>query len=507
MKTVKVFICVFLMSLILGGISGCNNKPETVSKSSASLSSQKGHQTLKSTSIYPHQTNSWAGDPIPYYTNGTFQIFYLDDLRDGAVGYHPWSLYQTKDFVTFQDRGIVIPYSRDTSAQDNALGTGSVIQDSNGVYHAFYTGHNDELALKETVMEAVSTDLVHWQKQTGWALRPGTEYSEKDFRDPAVLYIKAQKEYWMLVTTRSQGKAVLARYKSKNLKDWKDAGVFFTSDMGDGNMECPTLVQFGDWWYLTFSDQSPNRVVHYRKSKSPEGPFVKPECDSFDGNGFYAGKTVTNDKGLYLCGWIPTRRNYNDNSPYDWAGSLAVHQLVPNKDGVLTVTPPNSVAQDLNKPSQIQITHLGPGATSQNGEFTFKNPGSWISFQPWDKKTSVKITGVFKSEKAASTFGLTLPMEDDGKYDFHYQIDLRKGIVSFFNPSDPDTMPESTVRATFSNKKSIPFTFLVNDSACVLYIGGSALSARIFTMPGANWGIWSNDTDLKVQNLQAFTGE
>lgn len=504
MKVGKVIVCIFMAALMTGSY-GCNKISHPAS--SVNPSEQQTNPNMKAISIYPHRTDTWAGDPIPYYNEAskTYHIYYLEDLRDGDSGYHPWSLFQTKDFVSFTDKGKVIPYSKDTGAQDNALGTGSVIRDSHGIYHAFYTGHNGGLVQKEAIMQATSTDLLHWKKRAGWMLGPSANYSQTDFRDSAILYIKAKNEYWMLVTTRSQGKAVLARYTSTDLVNWKDSGIFFTSDMGDGNMECPTLVQFGSWWYLTFSEQSPNRVVHYRISQSPDGPFSKPAKDAFDGNGFYAGKTVTNGTQLYLCGWIPTRKNYDDNLEYDWAGSLAVHQLVQCKDGTLTCAPPKSLLQKLSNPSKPKTAYIGSGVTCENDEFAFRKPNSWILFQPWNKKTSVRITGLFQAEKSTKTFGFCFAAEKDGMSGLRYQVNLQKGTISFYNRSCANAKPESTVHADFSNVNSIPFTFLADDSACVLYMGGSALSSRMFSMPGMNWGIWSNDMGLTVRNLQAFT--
>ena len=82
------------------------------------------------------------GAPMPYFDGEKFNIFYLEDLRDGDVGFHPWSLFTTNNFYEYNNEGQVIPYSKNTQDQDLALGTGSVIKDNNGVFHAFYTDHN-----------------------------------------------------------------------------------------------------------------------------------------------------------------------------------------------------------------------------------------------------------------------------------------------------------------------------------------------------------------------------
>ncbi len=80
---------------------------------------------------------------MPFYEDGEMNIFYLQDGRNTYLGYHPFCINDNKDFVNYKDYGEVIPYENDLYSQDMALGTSSVIKDKNGIYHCFYTGHND----------------------------------------------------------------------------------------------------------------------------------------------------------------------------------------------------------------------------------------------------------------------------------------------------------------------------------------------------------------------------
>ena len=54
-------------------------------------------------SIFPNTGYSWVGDPMPFYDGENFRIFYLEDLRDGDMGFHPWSLMTTKDFTDYHN--------------------------------------------------------------------------------------------------------------------------------------------------------------------------------------------------------------------------------------------------------------------------------------------------------------------------------------------------------------------------------------------------------------------
>lgn len=315
-------------------------------------------------SIFPDSGYSWVGDTMPFFDGEEFRIFYLEDLRDGDTGFHPWSLLTTKDFTDYQHDSKVIPY--DTSnefAKDSALGTGSVVKGKDGLYHAFYTGFNWRSMPKETIMHAISRDLVSWQKVPEDSFHGSKPYIYDDtFRDPNVFYNEDYGEYWMLITTRSKkARGVIALYTSKDLKHWEDQGIFFENDMGsDANMECPTLLKYGDYWYLTFSDQWPSRVVHYRMAKDSKGPFVKPERDYFDASGFYAGKMVEDKDNLYLVGWTPTKAGGKDKNPTDWAGNLVAHQLKQREDGTLYPVPVEKMTERMQKPVEMApITERG----------------------------------------------------------------------------------------------------------------------------------------------------
>ena len=104
--------------------------------------------------LYPAPEGAYVGDTMPFVTeDGTLELYYL---------------YET---------------------DHNGLGTGSVMQDQDGLYHLFYTGHNDignSGKGKECVMHAVSTDREEWTKIPEDTFYSPEGYSKDDFRDPEV---------------------------------------------------------------------------------------------------------------------------------------------------------------------------------------------------------------------------------------------------------------------------------------------------------------------------------
>jgi beta-fructofuranosidase len=627
---------------------------------------------------------SFIGDPMPYYEDGRFNIFYLDDIRDsGEIGFHPWSLLKTDNFYDYINEGIVIDHSNSERDQDLALGTGSVIKDKNGLYHAFFTGFNDrrtdivseinkanlasdfgtqgsngwnygygtssadftlaqgydaenkkyyqpgldglelhpdfvhpavttgagavyswtvgedgkidltgtytkftqndsnpnwpdgitltiyyndeilqrdvvpvsntidnianinikmldvkqgeklyfvitannnnawdggklEISINpaeeanEAIMHATSTDLKNWTKIYGDTFFASSQYSKNDFRDPYVFYNQDDNKYWMLITTRKDDMGVITRYVSDDLKNWADDGVFFTNDMNTSNLECPTLIKYGAYWYLTFSDQSVsnpygNRVVHYRKSNSLNEAFTKPERDNFDGNGFYAGKLEKDyNNNLYLFGWTPTKVNYDDSNAYDWAGNLVVHQIKQNTNGDLYVTPVETVENKINHYVNLMEVNKTQTVTKNNNDYSFL--GSGYESVTFDEIAGTnKITGKINTKSNNSKFGFMFNVGDNGKAPLNIVFNHELGRLEFYNTSTDGSLGEleSTKSITIADNATLDFTILINDSVAVFYVNNEvAFSTRMYNMQNHKWGIFSMDSNVTFSNLQ-----
>ena len=460
-------------------------------------------------SIFPDTGYSWVGDTMPFYDGDKFRIFYLEDMRDGEVGFHPWSLLTTKDFIDYQQESMVIPYDTNNEfGKDSALGTGSVVKDKEGLYHAFYTGFNWRSMPKENIMHAVSRDLVSWQKLPEDSFHGHKPYIYDDtFRDPHVFYNADYEEYWMLITTRSKkARGVIACYTSKDLKHWEDNGILLENDMGsDANMECPTMVKYGDYWYLTFSDQWPSRVVHYRLAKDSKGPFVKPAQDYFDASGFYAGKLAQDKENLYLVGWTPTKADRQDKKSTDWAGNLVAHQLKQRNDGTLYPVPIDKVTERIQQEEKlVPITQSG-AVTAEDEAYRFTGNGYADIVMPKIEGVR-KITGHFTPSKEQGMFGLMFNVGPNQTGSLNLVFDPSKQQVAFYNTDTAHikkVKPELAVPVKLQAGERCDFTLLVDGTVAVLYINNEmALSTRMYAMPEHQWGVFSCDGEVVLSDLE-----
>ena len=466
----------------------------------------EGAEERESVVVFPKTDDALVGDTMPFYDNGKMNIFYLADQRDGKTGYHPWALFETDDYCTYDYKGIVIPYGDSATDQDIALGTGCVIKDKNGLYHAFYTGHNDYYEPKEAIMHATGSDMLNWTKIPEDTFFAGENYSGNDFRDPYVFYVEQEQKYWMLVVTRSEGSGVIARYSSTDLSKWKDEGIFFEDDMGYGtNMECPTLLEYKGKWYLTFSDQWPDRVVHYRVSDSINGPFRKLEKDTVDADGFYAGRLETDGENLYVVGWNGTKVGHDDANDYDWAGNAVIHQLVQDPDGSLRPVANEKVIAKMSH--KLPLNPVVMTDTVKQSGSSYEFAGSLyelVRFEP--AEDSERIEADVTGYGAEDLFGICFAPNIENVGALNYVFNVKEGTVEFYNTENIiEEDPQSSMPFDYLSHDSFHVTILADDGVVCLYLNDEvALTARMYRSQSTDWQIFSVNSGEKWENVAFY---
>jgi len=302
-----------------------------------------------------------AADFIPFYWDGRYHLFYLRDYRDKAK--HgpgtPWFHLVTDDFVQFHDLGEALARGP-AHAQDLWVFTGSVIEHT-GIFHIFYTGHNSNFRGTgrpvEAIMHATSPDLLRWTKDAGFLFCAPEGYEKDDWRDPFVFWNEEAEEFWMLIAARkdhgpSRNRGCVALAASKDLKTWHVRQPFWAPDLYHTH-ECPDVFRMGQWWYLVYSTFSERFVTHYRMSRSPDGPWLAPANDTFDGRAYYAAKTAGDSERRFAFGWLATRSEDTDAGAWQWGGNLIVHELVQQPDGTLAVHAPETVLAQFHRPFRL----------------------------------------------------------------------------------------------------------------------------------------------------------
>ena len=122
------------------------------------------------------------------------------------------------------------------------------------------------------------------------------------------------------------------------------------------------MFQWGDWWYLVYSEFTDAFQTRYRMSSGPDGPWLAPVRDSVDGRARYASKSVARDGRRFFVGWIATRRDSRDDGEWEWAGDLAVLEATQQPDGTLGFGLPRELTASFTESDAIQLDPVNGAA-------------------------------------------------------------------------------------------------------------------------------------------------
>ena len=446
-----------------------------------------------------------CGDVIPYYEDGTFYLFYLKDHRD-PEGYGigiPWCLLTTKDLVHYEDHGVVIPHGT-LDEQDLAVFTGSCAK-FNGEYYIFYTGHNHlfraDGKAQERILIAKSQDCMHWEKVKDFALDAPDWLDPHDFRDPFVYYDEDKKKYCMLLVGREKNEnpsnmqGITLLMVSDDLWNWEADEKPFYAPQAFFAHECPDLFKMGDWWYLLFSEFSDRSVTCYRMAKSPQGPWIAPKVDTFDGHAYYAAKTAFDGKRRILFGWNPIKNHEKDDEPWQWGGNVIPHEIVQNEDGTLWVKCPDEIRNSYAEPAMTSADcRIGA-----SGKRSIKMLGELPEY--------CKVEMNFTASDDVGEFGIFL--RADEKLDNYYAVKFEPR----FNRLAFDKMPrkDATVHTQVDVERYCPLVpgekntllMIVEDSVRTVYVNDKvAMSCRMFDHRNGAVGLYAHNTEVIFENIR-----
>lgn len=471
----------------------------------------------------------WLGDVIPFYEDGKYYLFFLKDPRDSEirVDHTTWDLLITQDFVHYDHKGVAIPIGSEDEP-DNCIYTGSVFKEAPGKYHLFYTSHNNhnpafmvDGAPFQTVMHAVSDNLIDWKKLPEYSFRSdGKNYEVWDWRDPFVFYNDEEKRYNMLLAARKNPSSfkrggLVLRCWSDDLYNWQIGKPMYEPDMYLTH-ECPDLFKMGDWWYLAYSTFTDKFLTHYRMSRSMTGPWAALDIDTWDARGWYAAKTAGDGKKRYGFGWVPTKEGCSDYGSYEWGGNLVVHELVQQPDGTLLTKMPDSVYAAYGEPEKPAVNCFNGTGNTENGKIVVDGSQrmSYAVFDGLPEKCMIECDIDF--ERPVRCFGIDLNASenlDDGYFfkvePFYNRLILdmwpRKKIGGMQHDFGGDIPYQIELERPFdmSGLNHVKLSLLIENDIAVMYINDTvSLCTRLYELLGnRRWGLFAHDGKISVSNL------
>ena len=511
MKINRTFLCLPLYLALFNNCTKEDKPPEAPIVETNAPPCQTSNESDNTYRTFFKPSLGWVGDPIPFYENGIFHLFYLYDARNTMPTFHPWYKVTTSDFATFADTSEMIATGT-ANQQDGALGTGSVFK-FNGIYYAFYTGHNGNLDPKEKIMLATSRDLKNWTKDPSFLLQASWGYDRNEFRDPIVIEDKSTGTYKMLIATRSEvglvsnssvpWRAVIAQYSSGNLRDWTLEKPFY-EDTTTFITECPDVFTMGDYQYLIYSNID-DRMVHYKYRLLTANTWITPVNSALDGIAFYAGKTVSDGINRYIAGWCPTRNKNSDAAIFDWAGSLVTHRLVQHPNGTLGIVIPNGVDNKfiINEALNVKI---GFGTTKQGDVYALKGNGTEKAFSVFDRETGAFKIKTHIKATSSTQFGFEFGACGTRNEVFAIVFDLAKNQLRLDKViKNASSLNVTQLPLILPANKEFDITIISENSVCVIYINNEiAFTNRIYKMNQNPWAIFADNGEVTFSDLKLF---
>lgn len=435
----------------------------------------------------------YVGDPMPYYEDGVYYIYYL---KDGGDSYnHSIYLATTTDFVTYTEYDEPVLEASRSGGQDSWTGTGSVVK-VDDTYYLFYTGHTgaSNMEFKEKVMVARGSDPYTFEKVDGWYITPPAELRQKnDFRDPQCYYDPTTGLITMTITASQGNVARILKYTvSADLSEQHYDGIIFSNPVGDfWNLECTDTFKIGETWYVTYSAQ--DDTLWYAASDAPYGPYGEPK--RLEGKLFYAAKHVEDGENSYMVGWA--RRSESASSTQDvaaWGGNLVVQKIMQKENGELFLAPVDAVRERFGTRRALLI----------DGAHLVTQAGSRYSYTDvFTCYESFAITGEFSFEGQGS-FGLAFDF--NGKPEKYKLISLSPvdGLLQLSFNEGGTLITEKEVELIPG--QNYTFTYIQEGSVGVFYIDGeAALTVRIYGASGKPIMLFAENNTVTFTSLRQYT--
>lgn len=460
---------------------------------------------------------AWVGDVIPWQEDGEFHLFYLHETRRVPKDGMPWHRVVTDNLVDFTETGEALASGGPASDGFNVY-TGSIVLDGEGTHHAFFTGQNptktgdDGLPL-QVVMHATSRDGMHsWDQNPADTFGATDGYETGDWRDPFVFWDEDAQLWRMLITARhtdgpSRRRGVIAQCTSRDLTSWEPAPPFWDPRRYLAH-ECPEVFQWGEWWYLVYSEFSDAFTTRYRMARSLDGPWIVPEHDTLDGRAYYAAKSASRDGRRFFFGWIASREGSSDDGAWQWAGTMSVLEAEQGEDGVLTFHPTSELRETFVDP----VDEIAAGTTLDAPD------GYAQLLTPADAAPTFRLVARFDIAEDTTECGVLLRASDDGDAAYVLRLEPRRGRLVF------DRWPRrATGTEQWQISGDVPFAVelerpctlgpgehelevIVDGDICVATLDNTTvLSTRLYDRPAGRIGAFVGEGTVTLTQFEVST--
>lgn len=277
------------------------------------------------------------------YINGYYHIFYQWYPFGPVHGLKYWYHLVTKDFISFEDKGIAL--APDMDADDRGCYTGMMLQEQ-----VYYTGVHGPDKLP-SVCKADFKNEKLTNKRTLFEM--DSNLTTRNFRDP---YVWAHNGYYYMLNGAEtlDNKGVMTLHQSSDGESFEYKGLLNIQSAPEAYMfECPNYTEIEGKGLLIYSPQgmSETSKFNYRNIFSvvySVGNRMNTQKSSFDaeeylevdkGFDFYAPQIFNDGKRTLLIGWLGNSKCEYPSDKNQWAHMLTIPREISIKNQRLVQKP------------------------------------------------------------------------------------------------------------------------------------------------------------------------
>ena len=377
----------------------------------------------------------FVGDCMPFYHDGVFRFYYLQDENHhqalGGLGGHQWAQASTTDLVSWEHHPLAIAITEDW---EGSICTGSTFHHE-GTYYGFYATRRADRT--QHLSLAVSDDAVHFTKiDPNPYLSPPGGYSPFHYRDPHV-FADDSGLFHLLVTAELADQPLslggcLAHLVSDDLVNWELQEPFIIPGTAH-TPECPDYFEWNGWYYLAFGLRG---HTHYRMSRAPFGPWLRPAVCTLDSIRSRVMKTAAFGANRRLAAaFVGCREGDRDDGRIQYAGNAVFRELVQNADGTLGTGYPEEMIPASGEPIELHPFPLTDGARAENGGLLIPAAEGLEAGVIEDVPPNARITITVQPDAGTAGYGLRLRYGDAAQSGYELWCRPHERTVSLHDTS------------------------------------------------------------------------
>ncbi len=475
---------------------------------------------MKKAALHFCPSNGYFGDPMPFYHDGIYHIYYTKRLREPET--LTWGHISSTDLIHFTEHPD--PFDWRLPMETRPLTTGCVCF-KDGIFHAFYQQSKpiDGKERRQNVfLHAVSEDGISFTYKNVClvgAEEPGYTL-DSTWRDPYVFFDPEIDKYRMVFCARGKhdphcptaATGVIGQAVSSDLEEWELLPPLSLACLGE-TFECPEIFPYGDRYALIYYWHE----TRFRTAKSLEGPWERSEIISPDRFDFMAARHMFDGKRHFLVGWLPRRDC--DCAERIWGGNmLAIRELSFENDRI----PQTKFTDELTRVFSKPVPSLSP----ENALF-------------WKGDWKTDGTGFSVSSPTGGTMAIYREMPDTCLVDMEITITEKTGVIQILlgtHGKGKDTVRytregyflmldagEQMIRLRRhyqwdqrNDIAVIPFRFIPGKPFRLRILrnlgileaevdGKQTLVSRLLQDAHGGLALWVQDTDAEIKNFRVLT--